>query len=83
MEVCHCTGWTKWALMCYQSIRSVYYLTQHYAGRKILEEIQNNIDGEEAGIHFSSFVYERIRATVGPMLSRIQRNSEMNNEASK
>ena len=35
------------------------YLAQHYTGGKILEEIYTtNIDGEEAGVHFSNFIYE-------------------------
>ena len=35
------------------------YLAQHYDRGKILENIyENNIDGEEAGIHFSNFIYE-------------------------
>jgi len=35
------------------------YLAQHYAGGKILEDVYTtNIDGEEAGVHFSNFIYE-------------------------
>lgn len=35
------------------------YLAQHYDRGKILENVyENNIDGEEAGIHFSDIIYE-------------------------
>ncbi len=35
------------------------YLAQHYAGGKVLEDtFTSKIDGEEAGIHFSNFIYE-------------------------
>jgi len=35
------------------------YLAQHYAGGKVLEDVYaTNIDGEEAGVHFSDIIYE-------------------------